>query len=451
MAIDSVQKAFEQFECETVRVPKAENDAAKAVHPKVREAMKGELDDIVDDFLSGSYSRHVQVGQKLHDIDVILVLDDPNSVYAASASAALDAVQAAARECDLIRLTAKRVRSVRTFLHDYDFHVDLVVALKPTFGDGLLLARHLPDEGYDDWSQANPRGQREAAWEKNERCGDMYIPAVRIVKFWNAGVGKPLRSYHAESVLYHALDGPIEYAEAVVRFFDAAYDALAPGVLTPDPGEPTTYVDARLEDEARRKARERVEKAREAAHEAFEIDDVGDALDAWVGIFGSSFPAPSPRRTRSRPRSARGRPARSAPGSKPIAGVRSSSRGRGGGVERCPACGPVVDDQPAGGRRARRLEPAGRPDDQPPDRGGDRGEPRPAGICWTGLHPRRRARLPRARGRAVRSLPDRRAVSAPARPEGPTCPLPRRSAGTRRLGAPEQPRGAVPLLPWGSA
>jgi hypothetical protein len=293
MAIDSVQKAFEEFECEQVRVPKKENDAAKEVHPKIREAVKAELEDIVDDFLSGSYSRHVQVGQKLHDIDVILVLDDPNGEYGASASAALGTVQDAIRDCDLVRRTAKRVRSVRTFLHNYEFHVDLVVALKPTSGDGLLLARNLPDEGYDDWSQANPRGQREAAWDKNEQCGEMYIPAVRIIKFWNAGAGKPLRSYHAESILYHELDGPLDYAEAIVRFFDAAYDALAPGVLTPDPGEPTTYVDARLEDEDRRQAREKVDQARAAAHAAAEIDDVGEALDAWVDVFGPSFPAPS--------------------------------------------------------------------------------------------------------------------------------------------------------------
>jgi hypothetical protein len=293
MPTDSVQEAFEQFEFETVRVPKAENEAAKTTHPKIRKAVKGQLDDIVDDFLSGSYSRHVQVGQRLHDIDVILVLDDPNGEYAASADAALNAVQSAARDCDLIRRTAKRVRSVRAFLHYYDFHVDLVVAMKPTFGDGLLLARNLPDEGYDDWSPANPRGQREAAWTKNEECGDMYIRAVRIIKFWNEGVGKPLRSYHAESILYHALDGPLDYAEAIVRFFDAAYDALAPGVLTPDPGEPTTHVDARLDDEDRQQARELVEKAREAAHEAFGTEDVGEALDSWVAVFGSSFPAPS--------------------------------------------------------------------------------------------------------------------------------------------------------------
>ena len=145
MAIDSVQKAFEEFECEVVRVPKAENEAAKEVHPKIREGVKAELEDVLDDFLSGSYSRHVQVGQKLHDIDVILVLDDPTGAYGASASTALGAVQDAARGSELVGRTAKRVRSVRTFLNDYEFHVDLVVALVPQSGRGLLLARNLPE------------------------------------------------------------------------------------------------------------------------------------------------------------------------------------------------------------------------------------------------------------------------------------------------------------------
>jgi len=293
MAIDSVQKGFEKFEFETVRVPKEQNDAAKKVHPQIREAVKSELEDIVEDFLSGSYSRHVQVGQKLHDIDVIVVLDDPRGDYGASASLALGTVQDAIRGCDLVSRTVKRVRSVRTFLHDCEFHVDLVVALRAAFGDGLRLARNLPEEGLDDWSPANPRGQREAAWAKNKDCGEMYIPTVRIIKFWNAGAGKPLRSYHAESILYHALDGPLDHADAVVRFFDAAYDALGPGMLTADPGEPTTYVDERLDDEERREARERIDKARAAAHAAAETDDVSDALDAWVEVFGPSFPAPS--------------------------------------------------------------------------------------------------------------------------------------------------------------
>lgn len=74
--IESVQQAFEQFEQQIVRVPKAENDSAKEVHPQIRETIRQELPEHVETFLSGSYSRKVQV-VRLKDIDIIVVLEDP--------------------------------------------------------------------------------------------------------------------------------------------------------------------------------------------------------------------------------------------------------------------------------------------------------------------------------------------------------------------------------------
>jgi predicted nucleotidyltransferase len=295
--IESVQEGFEQFEHDVVRVPKTENDAAKEVHPQIRETLAEELAEHLETFLSGSYSRRVQV-VKLKDIDVIVVLDDPQGEFAASAEAALKAIRKAAAVSELVRSARTRVRSVRLTLHGYEFTVDLVAALEPPDGrDGLLLARHLPEEGLDDWTLGHPRGQRQAAIDKNEQCGGIYIPSVRLAKYWLCTVWgeghKPFRSYHAESVLHGALGDKVEYAEAMVAFFDAAYEALAPGVLTPDPGAPDTYVDERLEDDERRQAREAVARAREAAHTAFDKQDVGEALDAWAEVFGAAFPAPS--------------------------------------------------------------------------------------------------------------------------------------------------------------
>jgi hypothetical protein len=295
--IKSVQQAFEQFEPDVVRVPKEENDAAKEVHPQIRDTIAQNLPEHLETFLSGSYSRRVQV-VKLKDIDIIVVLDDPDGEFTDSADAALEAIRKAAATSEFVRRTRKRVRSVRLTLHDHEFTIDLVAALEPPNGeDGLLLARHLPEEGLDDWTLGHPRGQRQAAIDKNEECGGIYIPSVRLVKYWLGTVWgdghKPFRSYHAEAVLHGALSEKVDYAEAMVMFFDAAYKALAPGILTPDPGAPDTYVDERLEDEERREARRAVARAREAADVAFEKEDVGDALDAWVEVFGSAFPAPS--------------------------------------------------------------------------------------------------------------------------------------------------------------
>jgi len=292
--IESQQQAFEKFEKGSVRVPDSENREAKKVHPEIRGTLEEHLEEVIKTFLSGSYSRKVQV-VRLNDVDVIVVLADPDGTFAASAGAALQWIREAAKGSDLVRRTKLGVRAVKLFLHGHEFTVDLVASREPgDRGEGLLLARHLPDEGYDDWQLLNPDGQRQAAKDKNGETDGTYVPGVRIVKFWNEGEGKPLRSYHGESILWHALDGPVEYPEAVVRFFDEAYARLAPSVRTPDPGAPDADpVDHRLEPEERAAARSRVEKARRIAHRAFESKDLGEALDLWAEVFGSAFPAPS--------------------------------------------------------------------------------------------------------------------------------------------------------------
>ncbi len=238
--IDTVQKAFEHFERDIVRVPQKQNDEAKEIHPQIRDTISQELPEHVETFLSGSYGRRVQ-SVRIKDIDIIVVLDDPEGKYFASAETALEAIREAARSSELVRRTDKRVRSVRLSLNDYEFTIDLVAALNPPSGqDGLLLACYRPDEGRDDWTLEHPRGQLEAAVEKNGQCGGIYVPSVRLVKYWLTKAWsvnhKPLRSYHAESILFWNLHEKLEYADVIVAFFDAAYDALAPGMYTPDPG-----------------------------------------------------------------------------------------------------------------------------------------------------------------------------------------------------------------------
>lgn len=294
MNIVSQQQAFEEFERDHVRVPDSDNARAKKVHPEIRDHMQEQLESFIKSFLSGSYSRRVQV-VRLNDIDIIVVLADPEGRYTSSAGAALGDIRVAAKRCSIVRSTELGVRAVKLELHGHKFTVDLVAAREPEGGeDGLLLARHLPEEGHDDWQLLNPEGQRKAATKKNEACGEVYVPGVRLVKFWNRGEGKPLHSYHAEAILWHALDGPVEYPELAVRFFDEAYARLAPNVRTPDPGAPDAEpVDERLKDSERSAARDKVEKARRIAHEAFEKESIEEALELWADVFKSSFPAPS--------------------------------------------------------------------------------------------------------------------------------------------------------------
>jgi hypothetical protein len=290
--VTSVQHAFEAFEAGVVRIPPSEDEAAQAVHPELRNSIKKALGAILlDDFLSGSFSRRVQVAPRLKDIDVVLTLTDPTGAFRRSATAALVVIQAAAKTCDLVRDAEIRCRSVRAYLHDYDFTVDLVASL-PCESTGLMLARRIPEEGLDDWTWGDPKRQRQVAFEKNEVCARMYIPEVRLVKFWKNGATELFKSYHAESILFHALKRPMEYANATGLFFDEAYARLAPGAFTEDPGAPGVYVDERLDAYERQAARRAVEIARRDAYAALTADSLEEALNAWARVFGPSFPAP---------------------------------------------------------------------------------------------------------------------------------------------------------------
>jgi len=291
--VSTVQEAFERFETHVVRIPPSEDAYAQRVHPEIRKAVHTRLGALLlDHFLSGSYSRRVQVAPKLKDIDIVLVLADPTGLFQKSATAALRVIQAAVLTCALVKEAEIRCRSVRAHLHDFDFTVDLVAALECE-GDGLLLARRIPDLKLDDWSWGNPKGQLEASVEKNDACDGMYRPAARLVKFWKNGASREFKSYHAESILFHALPGRLPYDLGLACFFDAAYEQLAPGVYTEDPGAPGTYVDERLEDHERRAARLAVEQARRYAHAALAAPSTEDALELWARVFGPSFPAPS--------------------------------------------------------------------------------------------------------------------------------------------------------------
>jgi hypothetical protein len=292
--IKTVDDAFEWYESNVARVPDGENADGKAVHPEVRKAVCAKL-DVEHHFLSGSYGRKTQA-VTLKDVDIIVVLKDEDGSLQASASDALKKVQEAAIECDLVRRTRVSVRAVKCFLHDYEFHVDIVPALRPALGDGLQLPRNIPNEGLDDWSLEYPEQQLKACQDKNKATDGLYLPATRVIKAWNQRypTAKPLRSYHGESLLYHGIGETKTLQEAVLAFFDHAYDALTLGQLTATPGAPAgRYVDDRLDPEDREAAREKVEAAREKAHEAADIEDPGEAMEAWVKVFGTGFPSPT--------------------------------------------------------------------------------------------------------------------------------------------------------------
>lgn len=298
MSISNVQQAFEEFEKRAVRVPDSENKAAKQVHPEFRQAVKDHLGARFEkSFLAGSYARRTQAVH-LKDLDVVVVLNEPDGQFRASASGTLAAMKAAAASYPPVGTITTKCRAVECQLDGYPFWVDLVPALRDGHG-GLLLA-YVTKDGKDEWRSADPEGQTAACSAKNAKTGDLYVPVTRICKFWNGSFTsspdqqKPLPSYLVEAILYDAVNSPMDWADAVLAFFERAQQHLSnPNPSVPCPGSSTEHVDKMLDDDRRQKALAKVEVALRDAREASQETDPAKAMDAWVKVFGSSFPAPS--------------------------------------------------------------------------------------------------------------------------------------------------------------
>lgn len=296
MTVSSVQEAFIEFEKTAVRVPAWENDLAKDLYPQILDVVKSALGPLfADAYLAGSYARRVQT-VRLKDVDLIIVLNDPDGTFAASAFAALRRLREAAA-CDLVVGSTTGVRAVKLDIKGVEFTIDLVAARNDASGE-VLLARYLPDEGKDDWTPARPKAQREASSKKNADTKGVYVPSVRDQKYWNQRLGDGdknlLPSYLAESILFHAIIAPCDFAKAAASFFRSAEKHL--GTATPTvlcPGDPSNFVDERLENDRRLAALAGVQEALTHVEAAEAALDVGDALDEWAQIYGPAFPAPS--------------------------------------------------------------------------------------------------------------------------------------------------------------
>jgi hypothetical protein len=298
MSIRTLQQAFEEFERDKVRVPEAQNRAAKQVQEEFRRFIARELGHLhADDFLAGSYRRRTQAVE-LKDLDIVFVLNDPTGEFLASALATLKQMKHVATKYGPVTIAKVKCRAVECELDGYTFWVDFVPAL-PDGHARLLLAYNDKDENTDEWRPADPKGQIDACFAKNDQTGHVYIPVTRICKFWNRSFvsspdqKKPLPSYLVEAILYDALSGPCEWADAVLAFFENAERHLSnPQPSVACPGSPQDFVDEKLEDDRRRDALAKVQAALVHARAAAASPDPRKAMDQWAQVFGPGFPAP---------------------------------------------------------------------------------------------------------------------------------------------------------------
>ena len=262
-----------------------------------RSALSG-ADDVMDVVPTGSVARGTHK-DPIHDVDVVAIFDpaahpdwgEPGDC----ANQALEHTRDLVKEllgnsgsfAEEVWLTRLNNHSVKCFLDDPEgcdpFTVDVTPALRNA-ERGLWI----PERKNRRWIRSDPEhlnvlaASRHAQWNEFARL-------VRVLKLWNGGHGKVMKSLVVEVLALEHL--PVAgRPEALQRFFAAAASA----VLSPveDPAGLCGEIQPGLD---RQKASENFAEAADLAWRAVGVAGRGETATAmclWRQVFGDVYPEP---------------------------------------------------------------------------------------------------------------------------------------------------------------
>lgn len=265
---------------------------AKAAHEKVRELLRtdGESKEAhKDTFLSGSYARHTAINE-INDVDVICIFDldhsitKPNVVLAWTQSIL-------ARYYNETKLQGRSIGAQAA----KDVWLDIVPATPVAGDDGPLW---IPDREVRQWVQTHPKGQIQAATDKNKSTNGYYVQVVKLMKFWRDRLPNEscrLKSYILESLIHGSIGSPTSHASAVVNVLEGveraygAYRNLNMVPKIPDPGYSAVTVDKHWQSEDFTNFMEQVKTAAITARKALDNTDEAESRKHWRQVFGPKF------------------------------------------------------------------------------------------------------------------------------------------------------------------
>lgn len=272
--------------------------------------------DVAHSQVIGSLARKTQKSP-LNDVDILVVYD--STAHPDWGSSAIDATAATALSHtadrvkallgpngskvgllnpdggdDLnVRLAVKKRHSVKCFLdkagEDVAFTVDLVPAIANPLGGFWIPERNLESDKNSTWIRSDPEYLIERT-ESFQAQWNLWIPCVRLLKFWNSETGAGMSSLYVEVLAYDTLPVDEERPRALARFFQAA--ELQVSAYLSDPAGLCGAIQPDLDvSHARSCLSHAAELAWKAVH-AEDEDREDDAVCAWRSILGSEFPAP---------------------------------------------------------------------------------------------------------------------------------------------------------------
>jgi hypothetical protein len=289
----TVPEAFKEFKSR-LEITNPQTSTVSTRQQTVRDVVEDGL-DVLDSFLSGSYSRSTLIAPLSEaDIDVFVVLDTKyyylyNNGQNGGQAGLLDLVKRTLRKTYTRTPDISRNGQAVTIRFD-DFSVDVIPAFYRQ-GGGFLI----PDSVSRRWLETDPKKHIELFSAHNTVHGGNLVPMIKMIKAWNRSINNHFRSFHLEVLALSVFTGvTISNHWSGMRFFLDKARALIP-VANPDPAgygdDVGRYIIGKAAiDEAVNKLQTDYERALRA--EQYDTrQDVVNAVAMWKVVLGDGFPA----------------------------------------------------------------------------------------------------------------------------------------------------------------
>jgi len=275
----------------TLEITTTEQDFAAAKHVEIRSLVRSNW-QLEDDFLTGSYRRNTKT-KKLKDVDIFVVVD-PAGAQAGLRQKHPSVVLQELRDLLVSKyedVTADGFACTIKFGEEDDVaSFDVVPAFKRQSGGW-----EIPDVERSTWISTDPKMHHEQSTKINGRCGERFVPFVKMIKAINRNFDEPIHpSFLLEVMAQGLVSDPFgRYQDEISWFLASAADQITHDWADPARIGPT--VNGTMSVAQRIAAAATLTEWRRIAEKAVRLEDAGQeraAVEEWRNLFGWRMPRP---------------------------------------------------------------------------------------------------------------------------------------------------------------
>ncbi len=282
----TISSSFQKLK-ENLEITGLQKNTVSTRQENVRDVVVGEM-DVLDSFLTGSYSRSTMISPLSEaDIDIFIILD-PKYYESNGQASLLDKVKRA-----LLKTYTKTPKISRNGQAVTITFTDFIVDVVPAFnrkGGGFLI----PNSVQNTWIETNPKIHVDVMTSENSSHNGDLVPIVKMIKGWNKNINNDFVSFYLELLAIKIFKNITisDFPSGMRFFFDKGREGIKYKVHDPVEygGQINGLRNCKTVDDAVNRfetAYNRTIKAEQYAKN----DNIENAVDEWRKIFGDYFPA----------------------------------------------------------------------------------------------------------------------------------------------------------------